>query len=75
LTITEREGRFTCHVPKLPLSPGRYRVTGVLLVGKDDADIPHDGVGFIDVIAGDFYGTGHTGAGSTTDFLVDGRWL
>ncbi len=73
-SIDESVGSFRCRVSRLPLPPGRYRVGARATVGKDEADYPHDGVGFIDVIAGDFYGSGSAGCGSATDFLVTGDW-
>ena len=67
-------GVFRCYVPKLPLSPGLYRVGARVTVGREEADFPWNGVGYLDVKAGDFYGTGSEGFGGLTPFLVDGRW-
>jgi lipopolysaccharide transport system ATP-binding protein len=69
-----RRGEFRCTIPRLPLSPGRYRVGARLVVGGEEADWPRDGVGGFQVEAGDFYGSGRTGADGATSILVDGRW-
>ena len=67
-------GKFRCYVPKLPLSPGRYRVGARVTVTQEEADWPRNGVGYLDVEAGDFYGTGSKGFGRASPFLVNGRW-
>ncbi len=67
-------GVFCCHVPTLALSPGRYRVGARVTVGGEEADWPWNGVGNLDVEAGDFYGTGSQGFKGPTPFLVTGKW-
>ena len=67
-------GAFRCFVPKLPLSAGRYRVGGRVTVGREEADLPCNGVGYLDVGIGDFYGTGSKGFDGTSPFLVSGTW-
>jgi lipopolysaccharide transport system ATP-binding protein len=74
LTIDSRSGEFRCVIPRLPLSAGRYRVHARVCVGHDEADWPRDGVGFVDVVAADFYGSGSAGTTGGTYFLVDGDW-
>ncbi|HEY2155923.1 MAG TPA: ABC transporter ATP-binding protein [Isosphaeraceae bacterium] len=69
-----RRGEFRCTIPRLPLSPGQYRVGARLVVGGEEADWPRDGVGGFRVEAGDFYRTGRAGCDGATAFLVDGRW-
>ena len=66
-------GAFRCRIPKFPLSPGRYLVSARVTVGAEEADWPRSGVGFLDVEAGDFYGTSKA-ADNDTPFLVSGRW-
>ena len=66
-------GAFRCYIAKFPLSPGRYTVIARITVGGDEADWPRDGVGYLDVEAGDFYGTGKQ-ADRDTLFLVSGKW-
>ncbi len=67
-------GVFRCYVSRLPLSPGRYRVGARVTVGREEADFPRNGVGYLDVEAGDFYGTGSMGFDGLTPFLVTGKW-
>ena len=67
-------GTFRCYVAKLPLSAGRYRVGGRVTVGGEEADWPSIGIGYLDVVSGDFYGTGSKGFDRSTPFLVAGKW-
>ena len=67
-------GAFRCLVPKLPLSAGHYRVGARITVGGEEADWPRNGVGDLEVMAGDFYGTGSEGFGRATPFLLSGTW-
>lgn len=68
-------GEFRCHLKRLPLNPGRYLVWARIVVDGEEADFPLEPVGYLDVDAGDFYGTGKL----TTDrgycpFVVDANW-
>lgn len=74
-SVENREGEFRCRLGRLPLTPGRYRVGGRIVVGGEESDWPADGLGLIDVEAGDFYGTGSTGVRSSTPILLDGEWI
>jgi lipopolysaccharide transport system ATP-binding protein len=67
-------GLFKCKVPKLPFAPGRYRVGARIVVDGVEADWPQDGVGFLDVESGDFYGSGRKGFEGNTPFLFLGEW-
>jgi len=67
-------GAFRCFVPKLPLSAGHYRVGARVTVGGEEADWPRNGVAHLDVVPGDFYGTGSEGFGRATPFLLSGTW-
>jgi len=72
-------GEFRCRVERLPLSPGKYNVGARVEVSGEEADWPRDGVGFINVELGDFYGTGSKGFFGTslavpTPFMIDGEW-
>ncbi len=51
-------GRISCHIPKFPLSPGRYRFKLWCSVGGHTADRIED-AGVLQVESGDFYGTGN----------------
>jgi len=67
-------GHFRCCIPRLPLAPGRYRIRARITVGGEEADWPKDGIGYVEIAAGDFYGTGSLGFGNNCPFLVDGSW-
>ena len=69
-----REGAFICKIEKLPLTEGRYVIGGRMIADKDEADWPRDGLGYLDVEQGDFFGTGSSGFTGPTSFLVDGEW-
>ena len=67
-------GEFRCCVPKLPLAPGRYLVAARVTAGGVEADWLRDGAGYVDVEAGDFYGTGHKGPEPGVPVLIAGDW-
>jgi lipopolysaccharide transport system ATP-binding protein len=68
------EGSFRCLVPKLPLAQGRYCVGARVIVDGEEADWPWNGVGYVDVESGDYYGTGSKGFDGGVPFLVTGSW-
>jgi lipopolysaccharide transport system ATP-binding protein len=67
-------GRFVCHIPRLPLVAGRYHIVARVTVGRDEADDLLGEVGHIDVIEGDFFGSGNPGVAKHSPFLVEGTW-
>ncbi len=67
-------GEFRCSVQRLPLCPGRYRVGARLTIGGEEVDWPQNGIGYLEVENGDFYGTGNKGFEGSTPFLVSGKW-
>lgn len=48
---------FECHIPRLPLTPGRYYFNLTAYFNEKIIDRIHD-VGYIDVSFGDYYGSG-----------------
>jgi lipopolysaccharide transport system ATP-binding protein len=74
LTVVAPYGEFRCRINRLPLSAGRYRVGARVTVGGEEADWPKDGVGYLDVETGDFFGTGNKGFGEAAPFLIKGQW-
>lgn len=72
--MTSARGCIRCKVPELPLAAGRYRIGARLTLQGVETDWPQDGVGWLDVIEGDFYGSGHKGFGSHAPFLLKGDW-
>ena len=67
-------GRFVCRIPRLPLVAGRYPVVARVTVGAEEADFPRNSVGAIQVVEGDFFGSGNPGVATHSPFLVDGSW-
>jgi len=68
------KGKLVCHVPRFPLRAGTYYVD----LGADvDASIKADRVlraVKLEVVAGDFFGTGQTYYPSYGDFLCEHSW-
>jgi lipopolysaccharide transport system ATP-binding protein len=52
------EGQVFCHIPRFPLSPGRYRFKLWCQANREMAD-RIENAGYLSVVAGDFYGTGN----------------
>ena len=76
---TGKIGTFRCRISRLPLNAGRYRIGARVMLGVEECDWPRDGISFLDVELGDFYGTGSRGfEGNTpslvTPFLISGEW-
>ncbi len=67
-------GEVCCIIPRFPLAPGRYIIRATIAVNEQIVDSVPDGVGFIDVIEGDFWGTGKIPKQKTL-FLIDGKWF
>lgn len=65
-------GFFDLRIDRLPLGEGRYRISASITVNGAEADTPSNGVGYIQVVAGDFYGTGR--ATPNSPLLLDGDW-
>jgi lipopolysaccharide transport system ATP-binding protein len=63
-----------CSIPSLPLAAGRYRIGARLTICGIEADWPKDGVGWLDVVEGDYYRTGRKGFGGAAPFLLKGCW-
>jgi lipopolysaccharide transport system ATP-binding protein len=72
LDVLPARGEVVCHIPALPLAPGRYAFNLYLTVGGGLVDWVQQ-AGYLDVAAGDYFGTGqlkthHDG------FLVKHTW-
>ena len=65
-------GEIVCHIPELPLAPGRYVFNLYSTVGGEVADWVQQ-AGYLNVAAGDYFGTGQL---RTHDegFVVKNRW-
>lgn len=69
-----REGEVQCVIPKLPLIPGRYVISFGCRVGPVWSDGVYDAVE-LEVVAGDFYGTGRLPPEGWGSSLVEHRWV
>ncbi|MBS1639272.1 MAG: ABC transporter ATP-binding protein [Bacteroidetes bacterium] len=67
------EGSVTCHIPKLPLMPGRYSIDVLLKYDFEMTDKIEDAVS-IDVEKGDFFGTGKIIDSMRNGLLVYHTW-
>jgi lipopolysaccharide transport system ATP-binding protein len=65
-------GEVICHIPELPLAPGRYVFNLYSTIGGEIADWVQQ-AGYLNVAAGDYFGTGQL---KTHDegFVVKHRW-
>ena len=69
-----QKGEFRCIVNKIAISPGRYYISARILISGEEADWPHDFICSVDVVPGDFYGSGKKGYIRNSYFLVSGDW-
>jgi len=69
------DGEFRCLIRRFPFSPGRYYFFPRIEINGYETDFPRDGVGFINVESGDFFGTGRMiGDRGNAPFLITGDW-
>lgn len=66
-------GEVRCRVPRLPLMPGRYPFNVFCRVNAEIADWIQN-AGVLEVIEGDFFGTGQTVGIGQDIFVVPNRW-
>lgn len=74
LTLDKLEGEIRISIDSLPLAAGRYRIGVRVTAGGEEADWPRDGIGYITVMEGDFYGTGRGVSGQSAPLLLKGQW-
>lgn len=66
-----------CKIDSFPVPVGKYLVKAQLMSKGIVLDFPETGVGYVEVVEGDFYGTGQVSTRLTRDkpqFLVTGNW-
>jgi lipopolysaccharide transport system ATP-binding protein len=68
-----RSGRAECTINTLPLVPGRYSLTLGCRSGVEQLDLVEDAC-YLEVIPGNFYGTGRLPSASNGPVLVRGAW-
>jgi lipopolysaccharide transport system ATP-binding protein len=66
------KGQLVCHIPELPLAPGRYVFNLYSTVGGVVADWVQQ-AGVLNVVTGDYYGTGQLKT-HNEGFLVKHKW-
>src|SRR5258708_39000855 len=74
LTVRAGKGTLRCRINRLPLAAGQYVVRARVEVAKDEADWPKQGVGYLNVEAAGFYGTGRLGHPRKAGLLMPGTW-
>ena len=72
LDVLPASGEVVCHIPELPLAPGRYAFNLYLSVGGGVVDWVQQ-AGYLDVSAGDYFGTGQLRT-HREGFLVKHKW-
>lgn len=75
--LTNSKGKLSCIIENISLSPGRYIIKAQLLENGSVVDYPVKGVGYLDILEGDYYGTGVKSNSLTRDqppFLIKGKW-
>jgi lipopolysaccharide transport system ATP-binding protein len=72
LEVLPARGEVVCHIPELPLAPGKYAFNLYLSVGGGLVDWVQQ-AGYLDVAAGDYFGTGQLKT-HREGFLVKHKW-
>lgn len=72
--LNQTHGCIRCRLSKLPLAAGRYQIGARLTIQGVEADWPQGGVGWLDIVEGDFYGSGIKGFGNRAPLLLKGDW-
>jgi len=73
ITEVATDGAFVCAIPRLPLAPGHYTISVYCEIDGKVADwVEHAAV--LEVVEGDFYGTGRLPSDAHGSFYVDQRW-
>ena len=66
-------GRIVCRIPRLPLMPGRYPFDLWCKIDETTADWLRPAAA-LEVVGGDFFGTGRLPQRRTGDLLLDHAW-
>jgi lipopolysaccharide transport system ATP-binding protein len=67
------KGYITCTIRRFPLVPGRYNIASYLVCESREADFIAS-LTYLDVVDGDFFGSGYEVHENESKFLVDGTW-
>jgi lipopolysaccharide transport system ATP-binding protein len=71
--ISPGPGQVVCRIPKFPFSQGRFNYHLIAYQQGTIVDWVRD-AGYIDVTAGDYYGTGRIPAGALQSVFIDFDW-
>jgi len=78
LKVNSGETVITCRIESLPLPEGKYLVKAQIMQHGQVLDCPVAGVGYLEVVEGDYYGTGQKSNRLTREqplFLINGQWM
>jgi lipopolysaccharide transport system ATP-binding protein len=67
------KGTLVCCIPSMPLQPGQYSFNLFMTEGKEVADWIRN-AGVIEMVSGDFFGSGRMPPVEQGPFLVQHRW-
>jgi lipopolysaccharide transport system ATP-binding protein len=70
--VLPANGQLVCHIPELPLAPGRYVFNLFSTIGGEVADWVQQ-AGYLNVAAGDYFGTGQLRT-HNEGFVVKNKW-
>lgn len=77
LSLKPGENNVQCMISSLPLPEGKFLVKAQIMAQGEVLDFPESGVGYMEVLEGDYYGTGQKSSNLTREqplFLVNGNW-
>ena len=74
IDIIKKSGIIQCHIPRLPLSKGKYYISLYMSYSDTEKLDFIEKVGSIEVLSGDFFGTGSEGLPSHCKILADANW-
>jgi len=73
LRTLREDGEIICEISRLPLPPGRYKINVAFGQGDELVDRV-ESAALMDVLAGDFYGTGHSSSMNYGICLAEHHW-
>lgn len=77
LQLRSGENDVRCTISSLPLPEGKFLVKAQIMSQGEVLDFPLAGTGYLEVLEGDFFGTGQKSTRLTREqplFLVNGNW-
>jgi lipopolysaccharide transport system ATP-binding protein len=74
-TPVPKSGRICCLVPKLPLQPGSFYITVCIRSRSEGLIDLVPAAAKLEVVAGDYFGTGKLSSMSSAPLLINHEWL